>query len=180
MTAREEMEAALEAVLFASGDPVPRTRLLEIFDQDERGEAAAALDAVLARYAPGDGRGVMASLMHRYKYSRERAVDTWLWSNRNMERAIDHYLTPHQVFRLRHEDLCADPVGVTRRVAAFLGLPVPQSAVEFLSGFTNPEKIHDYRVRKPERIQAVEERIGPVLERFGYRPGDGVAQPARS
>lgn len=60
MTAREEMEAALEAVLFASGDPVPRTRLVEIFDEGERGEAAAALDAVLARYAPGEGRGIMA------------------------------------------------------------------------------------------------------------------------
>jgi segregation and condensation protein B len=54
------MEAALEAVLFASADPVPRSRLYEIFEPEERGEAAAALDAVLARYAPDDGRGVMA------------------------------------------------------------------------------------------------------------------------
>lgn len=60
MTPREEMEAALEAVLFASSEPVPRGRLLEIFDEDERGQAAEALDAVLARYAPGEDRGVMA------------------------------------------------------------------------------------------------------------------------
>ncbi len=60
MTPRPEMEAALEAVLFASADPVPRTRLCEMFEPEERAEAAAALDAVLARYAPDEGRGVMA------------------------------------------------------------------------------------------------------------------------
>ncbi|HEX5759770.1 MAG TPA: SMC-Scp complex subunit ScpB [Thermoanaerobaculia bacterium] len=60
MTSRVEIEAALEAVLFVSSEPVPRERLLEIFDEGEREEAAQALDAVLARYAPDDGRGVMA------------------------------------------------------------------------------------------------------------------------
>lgn len=59
-TSRAEMEAALEAVLFASSDPVPRSRLLEIFDEGERVEAAAALDTVLERYAAGEDRGVMA------------------------------------------------------------------------------------------------------------------------
>ena len=57
---RAELEAALEAVLFASAEPVPRARLLEIFDEDDRAEAAAALEAVLARYAPAPGRGVVA------------------------------------------------------------------------------------------------------------------------
>lgn len=60
MTPKSEMEAALEAVLFASADPVPRPRLLEMFDEGERGQAAEALEAVLARYAPDDSRGVMA------------------------------------------------------------------------------------------------------------------------
>jgi segregation and condensation protein B len=60
MTERSDMEAALEAVLFVSSEPVSRTRLLEMFDEEERPQAAAALDAVLARYAMDDGRGVMA------------------------------------------------------------------------------------------------------------------------
>ena len=58
MTERSEMEAALEAILFVSSEPVPRAKLLELFDEEEREQAAAALEAVLARYA-GDGRGVM-------------------------------------------------------------------------------------------------------------------------
>lgn len=58
MTERGEMEAAIEAVLFVSGEPVSRERLLGLFDDEERREAEEALDAVLGRYA-GDGRGVM-------------------------------------------------------------------------------------------------------------------------
>jgi len=81
-------------------------------------------------------------------------------------------LPPDRTLDLTFEELCADPVGVTRRVAAFLSLPVPDSAVQFLSGFTNPDKIADHRVRLPERIQAVEARIGPTLRRFGYLPAD--------
>jgi segregation and condensation protein B len=59
MTERYDMEAAIEAVLFVSSEPVPRTRLLELFDAGEREQAAEALETVLARYAAGDGRGVM-------------------------------------------------------------------------------------------------------------------------
>ena len=58
MTERGEMEAAIEAVLFVSGQPVSRERLLALFGDAEREEAAAALEAVLERYG-GDGRGVM-------------------------------------------------------------------------------------------------------------------------
>jgi segregation and condensation protein B len=58
MMERSEMEAALEAILFVSSAPVPRAKLLELFDEGEREQAAEALEAVLARYT-GDSRGVM-------------------------------------------------------------------------------------------------------------------------
>ena len=57
MTERSDMEAAIEAILFVSSEPVPRTKLLELFDEDEREQAAEALEAVLARYSAGDGEG---------------------------------------------------------------------------------------------------------------------------
>jgi segregation and condensation protein B len=59
MSERGEMEAVIEALLFVSSEPVPRARLLELFEEEEREQAAEALAAVLARYAAGDGRGVM-------------------------------------------------------------------------------------------------------------------------
>jgi segregation and condensation protein B len=54
MTERHDMEAAIEAVLFVSSEPVPRSRLLELFEEDERQQAEDALAAVLERYAPGE------------------------------------------------------------------------------------------------------------------------------
>ena len=59
MTERLDMEAALEAVLFVAPEPLPRERLLELFEEGEREQAGAALDAVLERHAGGDGRGIM-------------------------------------------------------------------------------------------------------------------------
>lgn len=71
MTERREMEAALEAVLFVSSEPVSREKLVEMFDEEERPAALEALEAVLERYRPPDetiaatggagdsGRGVM-------------------------------------------------------------------------------------------------------------------------
>ncbi|HEX4952367.1 MAG TPA: SMC-Scp complex subunit ScpB [Thermoanaerobaculia bacterium] len=60
MTPRTDMEAALEAILFVSAEPIPKERLLEIFEADERAEAAEALAAVIARYQADEGRGVLA------------------------------------------------------------------------------------------------------------------------
>lgn len=57
MTERSEMEAALEAILFVSSEPVPRTKLMELFEESERAEAAEALETVLARYMDAEFRG---------------------------------------------------------------------------------------------------------------------------
>jgi segregation and condensation protein B len=57
MTDRSDMEAAIEAILFVSSEPVPRTKLLELFNEDEREQAVEALESVLARYSAGDGEG---------------------------------------------------------------------------------------------------------------------------
>jgi segregation and condensation protein B len=60
MTERSEMEAALEAILFVSSEPVPRAKLMEMFEEgEEREEAARALGAVLARYDGEEGRGIL-------------------------------------------------------------------------------------------------------------------------
>lgn len=58
MTHRPELEAAVEAILFVTPDPVPAERLLATFDEPEREEARSALDAVVARYSAAPSRGV--------------------------------------------------------------------------------------------------------------------------
>src|ERR1700760_1003886 len=74
MTERSEMEAALEAILFVSSEPVPRTKLLELFDEEEREQAAEALEAVVARYSGGGGGGAREGVAARYWGEEGRGV----------------------------------------------------------------------------------------------------------
>jgi hypothetical protein len=69
-----------------------------------------------------DGRGVMNSLVKNEAYSPDQAIASWLWGNRNIERAVAHYMNEADVFRLRLEDLWQDPVNVRRRLFEFLGV----------------------------------------------------------
>ncbi|MDX1503136.1 MAG: SMC-Scp complex subunit ScpB [Thermoanaerobaculia bacterium] len=60
MTEQAEIEAVVEAVLFAANEPIGEPRLLELFPDDDRKRVLAAVDAVLERYAERPNRGVMA------------------------------------------------------------------------------------------------------------------------
>ena len=60
MTSREELEAAIEAILFVATEPVATERLHALFGDDDREAVEAALQAVIARY-PGDAaQGLVA------------------------------------------------------------------------------------------------------------------------
>lgn len=56
MIDRREMEAILEAILFVSSEPVPRQKLVDLFDEEDRPHVPEALATVLARYGGGAGR----------------------------------------------------------------------------------------------------------------------------
>lgn len=58
MISRSELEAALEAVLFAAAQPVPIERLSGLFEGVAPEEFDAALVALRARYLPEPGRGL--------------------------------------------------------------------------------------------------------------------------
>jgi segregation and condensation protein B len=55
---RPELEAAVEAILFVTPEPISVERILTAFDESEREPARAALAAVCARYAADESRGV--------------------------------------------------------------------------------------------------------------------------
>jgi segregation and condensation protein B len=58
MISRSELEAALEAVLFAAAQPVPVERLTGLFEGVATEDFDAALAALRARYQPDPGRGL--------------------------------------------------------------------------------------------------------------------------
>ena len=59
MTLRLEMEAAIEAVLFAASGPIARDRLLSLFGAGDQDEAVLALEAVVARFTTRENAGIM-------------------------------------------------------------------------------------------------------------------------
>jgi len=58
MIRRDDLEAALEAVLFAAAQPVPVERLSGLFEGVVAADLAGALSALRARYQPAPGRGL--------------------------------------------------------------------------------------------------------------------------
>ena len=57
MTDQAEMAAVFEALLFASPDPQPEAKLLEVFPENSREQAREALQTVLARYRADESAG---------------------------------------------------------------------------------------------------------------------------
>lgn len=53
------MEAVVEAILFVANDPVSRAKLAEVFDESEKDEAEAAIDAVVERWTERPEHGVV-------------------------------------------------------------------------------------------------------------------------
>jgi segregation and condensation protein B len=60
MTSREELEAAIEAILFVAGEPVASGRIHALFADDQSESVEAALQAVIARYPGGAAQGMVA------------------------------------------------------------------------------------------------------------------------
>ena len=59
MSRRAEIEAVVEAILFAASEPVAFDRLVELFPQDNAERVESALAAVRERYDDGPHRGVV-------------------------------------------------------------------------------------------------------------------------
>lgn len=55
-----EIEAVIEAALFATPEPLPRKRILELFSDREQQAVLESIERVLGRYEESEGRGVRA------------------------------------------------------------------------------------------------------------------------
>jgi hypothetical protein len=79
-----------------------------------------------------DGRGVMCSLMNRYGFSPERAVNDFVWGNKHRLRS-EAYVSDDRIFRLRLEDLCAAPDSTIRALRTFAGID-PDAPADYAQG----------------------------------------------
>ena len=69
-----------------------------------------------------NGKAVVKSLMKREKYSPDKAVKTWVWMNKMIERIKKLYFKDEDWLFIRYEDLCYNLDDCLNRVAYFLGI----------------------------------------------------------
>ena len=74
-------------------------------------------------YLIRDGRAVTWSLINKEKWSLKKSVDTWLWSNRNIERVCSNYINDKtSIFMLKLEDFCNNPEEKIKQLLDFIGV----------------------------------------------------------
>jgi hypothetical protein len=93
-----------------------------------------------------------------------------LWSRNNVT-AADYGETrmPESYLRVRFEDTCADPVGVTRSLFDFLGLESSLDASTIaLSEVAAPPSLGRWRREHRGNLSPLPEEVLATLRRFGF------------
>jgi len=90
-----------------------------------------------------------------------------------------HLIPKDRLVELRYEDLVKDPLATMRNLYARLGLGDFAAAEPPMQAYLDAQQEHrvsEYEMPKALR-QRIVERLGPFIDRFGYR--DAVTAPAR-
>jgi hypothetical protein len=77
-------------------------------------------------------------------------------------------LRPEQVFRVRYEDLLAEPQQILKGAAEFCGLAVTDERVQEITESINPSRAYSYR--KSEELCKFSESNYRNLSNWGYKP----------
>jgi sulfotransferase family protein len=143
-----------------------------------------------------DGRACVASLskVHWWQHGTVGATSSWVLADRFL-RSLGRKLPPDAYYRLRYEDLLADPRGELARLCAFLGerfddqmLDYAKAADDIVPGYKerwhgrtrqalDPGRIEAWRADlTPSEIGLVEAVAARPMRRNGYRPS-GIGRP---
>ena len=67
-----------------------------------------------------DGRAVTCSIMKNQNKTIKEAVDSWLWSNRYIQKVCKFYIPRSRVLFIKFEDLCNYPSETLKRILDFM------------------------------------------------------------
>lgn len=128
-----------------------------------------------------DGRAVSWSSMKNLGIGPEAAADSWVADNRASEQAR-RWFPSDRWMTLRHEDVCARPDDMLKKVYDFIGVPAKDGVNDFRAAeqhiignrmrLANTTEIRlDERWKQaltPEQMAAIEQRVAPLNRRYGY------------
>lgn len=128
-----------------------------------------------------DGRAVSWSNMKNLSIGPEAAADSWLNDNIAAEKAR-RYFPKDRWMTLRHEDVCADPVGALSKIYSFVGLPSGTGIPEFrgvehhvIGNRMRLSSTSEIRLDErwktaltPEQMAVIERKVMPLNRSYGY------------
>jgi sulfotransferase family protein len=128
-----------------------------------------------------DGRAVAWSTMKNLGVGPEEAARSWVIDNCASEAARRYFPASHWL-RLRHEDVCADPLNTLMRVHAFLDV-TPKNGYHNFRGIeqhiignrmrlssTSEIRLDDRwkTALTPEQMAVIESKVQPLNRSYGY------------
>jgi hypothetical protein len=128
-----------------------------------------------------DGRAVAWSTMKNLGVGPEEAAASWVRDNWASEEARRYFPAAHWM-RLRHEDVCADPLGTLMKIHAFAGV-TPKNGYHNFRGIeqhiignrmrlasTSEIRLDDRwkTALTPEQMAVIEATVRPLNRSYGY------------
>lgn len=128
-----------------------------------------------------DGRAVAWSTMKNLGAGPEEAAASWVVDNDASEKARRFFPASHWM-RLRHEDVCTDPLGTLMKVHAFAGV-TPKNGYHNFRGIeqhiignrmrlssTSEIRLDDRwkTALDSEQMAIIERKVSPLNRRYGY------------
>lgn len=128
-----------------------------------------------------DGRAVAWSTMKNLGVGPEEAAASWVKDNWASEQARRYFPSYHWL-RLRHEDVCADPLGTLMKVHAFIGVTPRNGAHKFreieqhiIGNRMRLSSASEIRLDErwktaltPEQMALIEGKVRPLNRKYGY------------
>ena len=77
-------------------------------------------------------------------------------------------LNANQVYDMRFEDICREPMVAMQGVCDFLEIPMTGSCESYITKQLDTGKIAQYKSEDPEKIRGIEKKISGTLKRYNY------------
>jgi hypothetical protein len=98
-----------------------------------------------------------------------QAAISWEFQVNHFE-AFSARLPKQQIFALTFNELCQQPLETASRLCKFLNLPMTEACRRYLNEDIDQAKISQYRQSDPQQVREIEERVGPILLKYGFTP----------